>query len=425
MELTKPEEYFPYIQHTLDQGRDPLRLKENMIDRLFSQHYDAPHGRVYTGHSMVFSEVVCKIPAVHQSIAADPKAVQVLVPRHRSLFDYAINQPVHHDLINGKIMIVVGHNLLVHRFDSSLRNFGGFMFLRNDEFLQRPGLPRVWLTKDRYLKEVFPAYLRDQMVSGFDPRHDLMVYLEYERDTRTGRSNAGRTKTGRLRKLNWSFLRVLHDLVADSDVRLFITPINVSFSKVPDTPFVVHPTKLKGVFKKLSYLHEQRFVFHYFPSYAERHPEGKIRATVTYGAPEAINDLDFSTFREIKEYADGLRARIGLLETVYPAAFLFAAMGNDTEVEIRVLDDRVKRLFALLRSKGVDCAPISDVDGGMLPTEAIVDLAALNLNTNPNFLFLGPRTRRYIKTEHGRVVSSDPPLQAWYANSLAHFFDTA
>lgn len=423
MELERPEQYFPYIQHTLDAGKDPLRLKENMIDRLFSRHQPGDRGLVYDGHSMVYSRAVVRVPDLQHQIAADPDAVTVLVPRHRSLFDYAIHQPVHHDLVQPKIMIVVGHNLLVHRFDRSLRNFGGFMFLRDDAVLSRPGLPKVTLTKDRYLKEVFPAYLRDQMVERRGDRHDLLVYLEYERDPKTGKSNAGRTKTGRLRRLNWSFLRVLHDVVEGSGVKLFLTPVNISFSKVPDVPFVVHPKRLKGVLKPLSYVHEQRFVFRHFPRYAERRPAAKIETTVTYGQPDEIGSLDFSSFRDIRAYATDLRRRIGLLETVYPGPLIFAAMDADAELPEATLAKRMQELFDRFRALDVDCGPVSDRGGNMLPFDEIFDAAAATMNNNPNFIILGPRTRRYLRKAGGRVLSADMSVQTWYRNSLAHLFE--
>ena len=425
IQFEDPTAYFPYIDHELDRGRDLLHLRDYMIGDLFERSIQLEDRQRFYGPHGVFREADLVCPEVHHSITRDPNAVQLLIPRHRSLFDYAINQPIHHDVVNDKIILAVGQNLMVHKFNESLRHFGGFVFLRDDAILERRGMRRAFLEKGKYLNEVLPQYLERQMFLPTEEaiRHDLLVYLEYEKNKETGKSGGGRTKTGHLRKLNWTLIRVCREIAVQNGIDLYVTPLNVSFSKVPDAPYVVHPSGLRGRLKVFRYFAEQRFVFNWYPEYAKKHAAAKLRAVVRYGEPDLVTDRDLQTHRDFIRYADTITERMGRLDTVFPVAFLFTALGDDRTLRMDELTDRCKMLYERLHLAGAHLEKVSTPDGDLRPVGELVEQAVTHLNTTPNYYIKDYASHAIITHAAGRFTSNDQPLQRWYANSISHLLE--
>jgi hypothetical protein len=420
-ELEYAEEYFPYIGHELDRGRDRLSMREKMIGGLFEEIRNEGSSVILSGPNNLYSQVRVNVSPLHKEIAAQEDAVELLCPRHKSLLDYALLQPIHHDFVNNKIIIVAGHNLFVGKFDDTLRHFGAFIYLRDSSILKKAGLKKVYLSKIRYQREVFPAYLDDQVFPAPPgSKHDLLVFIEYEKEPQTGKSNAGRTKRGFLRELNWSFIKLLYEQARKRGTALYITPQNVSFSKIPDAVYVNHPTILKGKAKTIRYLIEQHFVFDKFPKFAAHHEEAKMRAVINYGEPECITEKDLKSFRDFKLYTMNIKEKIGRLETVFPLSFIYSCMGEKTEISFPQLQESMKRAFDFCMQQNIITDSLADERGNLMETDRIVDEAVTHLNANPSFSIPGYNSDKILSRSRNSLISHDSKLQVWYANTIKH-----
>ncbi len=419
-ELADPRDYYPYIGHRLGKETDPLRLRESVLGEYRYGATD-PLQAELRHEKGGYSKIILDIPDIHRQIAADPQAVNILVPRHRSLFDFTLFQPIHHDLINKRIMILAGDNLFVSKMNQALRSYGGFMFLRGDAVIGYKELPKVFLPKETYFRDVLPGYLEDQVFSQEKPNHDLMLYLEYEKDAHTGKNNGGRSKTGALRQINWSMIKLLYDLARKSGIKTYVTPVNIGFSKIPDAPYVCHPSKLKGKAKALRYLIEQQFVYKGYPRLAEADRHSAMEAVVRYGQPALLNDNgDFSSLRGFKRFSETLQEDIGKLETVFPLYLIYKAMGQDQEISVKALGDRMFAIHDHYKKKGAHFYGLEDEHGNLLPTERILEPAISHMNRNPLFFIPGVDGRKFLSLRKGFLRSADFKLQLWYANNIQH-----
>ncbi len=422
MSLQQSESYFPYIEHHLDTGKDALKLRHFIINDLFSKVTTDGKTIILTGKNYAFSKVTLTGYREHQEIAQNPNAVEILVPRHRSLYDYAIHQPVHHDFINKYIIIAVGQNLFVSKFDETLKYFGGFKFLRQDSLLKIKGMDDTFLSSSDYIKNVFPAYLKEELFSSDKPKHDLLVYIEYERDQLTGKNISGRTKTGRIRQLNWSMLNLIDRLGKENDVDVYITPINISFSKVPDAPFIVYPNNFRGLIKKMSYYTEQRFIFHQYPKYAYRHPEARMEVAINYGKGIPLKNLSLTRMRDYKDFSNVLLQRIGSMETVFPLSLLMTSFKGDNNLKRDELYERMKKLTESLNTGGIPMDRLTDAAGSLLPKDLLIDQPVISLNSNPPMFIQNFNPRHIIDIDNNYVRVNYPELKEWYASNILHLF---
>jgi hypothetical protein len=426
-ELENPADYFPYIAHDLDPNYIAgssyyINLLGDIIGHVTQVDPDTITLNGMTGNS-VFRSVKVKGAAEQRRLAADNSAVELLLPRHRSLYDYCIGQPVHNRLLNPNVIIIAGNNLFVSKFDWFLRKYGAFMFLREDVVLKKKNYPKVFLTQKRYLDEIFPAYMKQQMFEGHGPekqKMDVLVYAEQEKDPVTKKRNGGRTKTGRLRNLSHIIFDKLKGLTRESGTKLYVTPMNISFSKYPEAPYIVHPSKSKGLMKGIRYMIEQYFTFVGYTKYSHVHHEARLEVTVHYGKPEILHADNFSSMSDLLRYSARLKEKIGLLEAIYPLALLYRAMDEDTDISFAELTERAKKLFARYRELAIDVENISDAQGNLLPIEELANRSVLTMNSNPDFFISGFHGRKILTIENGRLISHDPKLQKWYGNMLRH-----
>lgn len=438
-ELPSAEDYFDYIGHELNHQK--IRRSPHyryIVGGLFApQNIDDQGDRVRMRVSVrpglftrgsLFRDVELRGIAAHRRLAADPNAVVALVPRHRTLYDYLLQMPTHHWFVNPEVMILAGNNLFVSKYDYDLRYFGGFMFLREDAVLGRKskGLPPVKLSIKRYLDEVYPAYLRQQMFDGVGPgrlKRDLILYAGQEKNPETGKRSGGRTKTGRLRTLSPIFFDKFKTLVRSSETALYIAPINISFSKYPDAPFVTHPVQhegVGGVVKTMRYVGEQHFVMKAYPRFALTHYDAELEAVVRYGEPVRFTGEGIDGVRETIAYAHEVQKKIGRMETLFPAVFVYRALDEEPSLPLPELEARARRLYDGYGADGADVSRLSAREGEMLPIAELVDRALRTLNCNPSMLIWGVRHDRFLSLKGGRIVSHDLKLQAWYANNIRH-----
>jgi hypothetical protein len=424
-----PRDYFPYIGHDLDLDfmKKTLNYRVLIGDLFEKQNISEPDIDTLIidgpGKHSVFRRVEIKGIRVQRELAKNNSCSQLLTPRHRSLFDYCVGQPVHNHFINPHVLIIAGNNLFVSGFNAFLRKYGGVVFLRSDDVLKRKGLPNAFLTQKKYIDEVFPAYMKQQMFDGDGSakiKMDVILYPEQEKDPVTKKRSGGRTKTGKLRSLSHIFFDKLKSLTKESEVSLYVTPVSISFSKYPDAPYIVHPAASKGLMKGIRYILEQSFTIVNYPKYAIAHEEAKLEATIRYGKPEILKSSDFSSTRDLIRYSHTLKEKIGMLETIYPLVLLFHAMEADTDLPLLTLGDRAKKLHHRYSELGIDTGMVSDNRGNMTGIEELVEKAVRTINSNPNLYITGVNEHRFLSCKSGRLISLDPNLQAWYANHLRH-----
>ncbi|MBN2880449.1 hypothetical protein JXM83_00190 [Candidatus Woesearchaeota archaeon] len=405
------EDYIPYIHHELDVGCDTLHLNELKGD-LFS----VSSGNVYTGENPIFNSVKADIPDSCFEIAKDPNSVMVVLPRHKSLYDHLVGQPVHHDVINKNLMLMAGNNLFHLKFGPSLRNNGAFMFVRNDTVLFRKGMIPTHIRAKDYSQFVLPEYLFREMIEG-PIRHDMMCFLG-QRKTSSGRET-GRTKTGELRPIGGLFLKTIGDLIEkyseDYGVKFYAVPANFSFSKYPDAPYVVHDDEIQNPLWKLEkYFWQQRFVFETYPKHCESDYRAKLDAVVKYGEPILMNG-NVHTFRKSGEFAEMITQKIGELEAVFPITLLYKSLNGESKMHLDELFSNMQENYENLKSKSVDVSAILE---DMVRTYVH---AVGHLNSNPFYHLDSVKHSKLIVTDSDGIVhSTDSKLQNWYSNTITH-----
>ena len=429
-ELADPKGYFPYIGHELDHAKQlKVYIYNLIIGNLFDRQYvhilneDQILLDSRTAHLFNRVEINGVEPLIR--LAKDPSSAVLIVPRHRTLYDYTIGQPVHHNLINPEVMLLAGNNLFVSQYDRILRTFGAMMFLREDTWLTHKGLPRGYLTQERYINEIFPAYLRTQMVDGCSKaneriRRDLIIYPEQEKHPVTNIREGGRSKTGKLRNLSPILFDKLKNLTKDTDVKLYVVPANVSLSKIPDVPFIVNSTTLKGLNKKIRYFTEQYFVYYSYPRHAIKYPEAKLDVILNYGKPELLSAADFQSMKDLIKYSKDLKDKIGMLESLFPVQFLYRAMDEDSEIPLQTLEERTARLYEHYLKLNINVEKISAAPGKLMSAGELVERSLITINSNPHFHIKHVSRDKFLSLERGRLVSHDAKVQAWYANNLRH-----
>ncbi|MBN1697575.1 MAG: 1-acyl-sn-glycerol-3-phosphate acyltransferase [Spirochaetales bacterium] len=428
-ELEKTEDYFPYIGHEIDQNFIPTTkpyiyltgtiFEEEHISRV-SEDILKLNGE---GVDSLYSELVMKGIAPHIKLAQTNDAVELIVPRHRSLFDYAIQQPMHNKLINPNVMFLAGNNLFISGFGDFIRKYGAVMFLREDAVIKKKGYSKVFLTKKRYINEVFPAYMKQEMFNGSDGnsiKKDMIIYAEQEKNPATRTRSGGRTKTGKLRNISYIFFDKLKALTKISSTKLYVTPVNISYSKVPDAPYIVHPAKNGKIQKVIRYIREQHFTYFNYPRFSHTHHDAKLDIVVHYGKPEILNQDSFSSMRDLLRYAKQLKEKIGLLESIFPLTLLYRAMDEDDELSLAECEKRMQILYDRYTSISVDVEKVSQRQGEMMSVEEIIEKSMRGININPPFHIPGVKGNRFLTCRTGRIHSHDMNLQTWYGNTIRH-----
>jgi hypothetical protein len=434
-ELQRIEDYFPYIGHNLDFS-NPKKgsLWMPIIGPLFESGNLTPDldrldlTSTIIGSRGIFSRATLLGMKAQQAIAADPNAVEAVIPRHRTLYDYCIHMPAHSHFINKEVMLLAGHNLFIHKYSELLRDYGGIVFLRHDAEIKRKGYPKVFLSQHQYIKEILPAYLKQEMIDGVGEKHirrDFILYPGQEKDPVTHVRAGGRSKSGRLRKLNPIFFEKFSKITKGSQTRFFVTPVCISFSKYPDAPYLVHSTSYQGILKALRYLHEQNFIYNGYIAYAEKHPEAKLEVIVNYGNPKPFKGEDYNSMRDLFEFVNELRDDIGRLECIFPLTLLFQSMEGEADVSVEQLNLRAQKYYDHYQKLGINVEKISERPGKMMNIIEMIDVSLATINSNPSFHVYGLKTDHFLSFRTGRVYSHDEKLQTWYTNLVEHLSPNA
>jgi hypothetical protein len=433
-EFKDPKDYFPYIEHDLNHNKiQDSFLWQSTVGMLFKNVHDSieevrKNNRneitiTNDNNTSIFFKTTVNGLKKQLEISKDPDAAEVLVPRHRSLYDYIIGMPVHYYIINPELMILAGQNLLVSKYASSLKNHGAIAFIREDTYLKRKGYPKTFISMKKYLNEIFPEYLKQEMITGSGEnriKRDLIIYPGQEKDPNTNIRSGGRSKSGKLRKLNPVFFQKFNVITDKNISKLFVTPVNISFSKYPDAPFIVHPGKKKGMLKNLRYLKEQNFIFKSYSAYCRQNSYAKLEVIVNYGEPHHFSERDFKAMRDVIHFSNDIREEIGKLESIFPLTLIYRAMDTDSDVLLSELDTRIKKLYENYKKIGINCKPVSDINGNIKPVEELAETAMKTINANPPFQIKTLNKMIFLKLDSGRIYSNDRQLHNWYANGIRH-----
>lgn len=452
------EKYFPYITHKLDhekfkkikvvQRADARSVYDFLIGDMFEKESEAGQdSKTFDGgSSALFKSITVRGTEKLEEIVKNPKKVGVPSATHKSLSDTVIVPAVHYNMVNPEINVVVGDNLFIKvplfglNFDDMLRAVGGWVFLRKDRTLQMEGLPEVYLRNKDFMDYVLAPYLKKQMIEGVKAkrqngiedivRHDLIMFPESEKNPLTHKQDGGRSKNGYLREVSPIIPLLLYAIQEDSDVELFLEPVDVACSKYIDILFLQPSSKIGKIgqkippIRRMKYALDLNYTFNRYPHAAENNPERKIDATITYGKaipiPKEKQEGMKSRYRIVKNLSEQVREEMSRSATIYPSAFIFRAMGNDWELAYSKLKERMNRLLEFYQEKGVNVSKISDEKGRLLPVKDMVEETAEHLNSNP-FLFWHPiENWRILGLRHDGVVSYNRKIQNWYANNVRH-----
>jgi hypothetical protein len=251
-------------------------------------------------------------------------------------------------------------------------------------------------------------------------KRDLIIYPGQEKDPKTNIRSGGRSKSGKLRKLNPVFFQKFN-VIADKNVsKLFITPVNISFSKYPDAPFIVHPGNKKGMLKNLRYLKEQNFIFKSYSAFCKHNSNAKLEVIVNYGEPHHFSERDFKAMRDVIHFSNDIREEIGRLETIFPLTLIYRAMDLDSDLSLTELESRIKKLYENYSNKGINCTPVTDSRGNIKSVKELTEAAVNTINANPLFQIKSLNNRIFLNLDSGRIYSNDKEIHNWYANSVRH-----
>ena len=457
-------EYFPYIAHRIDY--DFIEHGKFRFARNGRSAYDFYVGgsldscifedeqndiKIFPGReSALFSEQRVRGIEGVRELSRNPKNVFVYVPRHRSLVDFIALHPITYFLVRQNTMILSGDNLFLPHmdFDEILRKFGGITYMRGKKdkegnivpmTLKPKGLERRKITAEEF-NLAYSAYIREAMIHGTHSsfpettqdleeriRYDMIAFLEYyERFNQFGAPEiaSGRTKDGSTNKISTLPILPIYKGLKDSDVNVFVVPVNISFSKYIDSFFIKESRGLFKAFKNLKYLYELFYVFSTYPHYSEKHPEAKLSATYSFGEPLNLKKFNPKQVISKNETPDSLsyavRENIENQETIYPTVLLFNAMQDNDSISVEDLDTKVKRSIDQYEQKGIDVSQVTDNYGNPFSGSDIYDLTASHLNSNPTLFFRPSVSNTLIVKKNGRVKSKDIEIQKWYGNQIKH-----
>ncbi len=137
-------------------------------------------------------------------LAAIRNITLVFVPSHRSYFDYLIMFNLLYREQVAVPLVVAGDNLNFFPLGGVLRRLGAFFIRRR-------------VRDDRLYKEVFGAYLRKIVESGYH----IEFFIE-----------GGRTRSGKVRAPRTGVLSMLADIKKRSGRRIYIVPVSITYEKL-------------------------------------------------------------------------------------------------------------------------------------------------------------------------------------------------
>lgn len=400
--LSNPKDYFKFFKHNLDEGSDPLKIHENVVQNLFDDFRSVDDVMTFTGFNSVINSLEVKLPKSYNSIKNDSDSVLVLYGDHKSILD-SLEQKINRELQNPNTFSISGLNLKIGKYGQSLAHNGAAFFMRDQEAWFRTGLLQsAYLSLQSFVLDVFPKYLEQEI---FEKNFDMLVFAQYDS------SGAGRTKTGLKRDSNDWFIRKVYELSKKQNKKVYLGGVNVSYSKIIDAPFVVKPVEgfLSWPRKLLRYRAEQSFIFEKYPKFAQSHPESKLDVSVNYTEPFLVNDVASPKKFIRNEFKEAL----GNAEVIYPIQLICQELSEKTDMSVSDLIDGVKKNIDYFKNLDVQ-VNLSDNS-----IENVIHDTITLINSNPRFSFFDGRSKFY-DINAGRIYNLNDKLTTWYSNTIEH-----
>ncbi len=194
--------------------KDEVKIKKanEIIDKLATKYsparaefYTRVIGRVlktvfskyhYSNEEIVHLRRICCMPGTNM----------ILVPTHRSYFDYLI---LNHLLYSEKVtvpLVAAGDNLSFFPLGTVLRQMGAFFIRRK-------------MKEDLFYRNVVASYLKNVVAAGYD----IEFFIE-----------GGRSRSGMVRSPRTGMLKMLAENGRKTGRKLFVVPVSITYEKLKE-----------------------------------------------------------------------------------------------------------------------------------------------------------------------------------------------
>lgn len=183
------------------------------IIRKMSTKYSAPKAEVYTNLTgkllkSLFTQFHFSDTEISylRKLCATPDTNILLVPTHRSYFDYLI---LNYILYSQKVtvpLVAAGDNLNFFPLGMTLRKMGAFFIRRK-------------MRDDRFYVKVLRSYLKNVVDAGYN----IEFFIE-----------GGRSRSGTVRSPRTGMLKMLSEIGKETGRRLFVVPVSITYEKLKE-----------------------------------------------------------------------------------------------------------------------------------------------------------------------------------------------
>jgi hypothetical protein len=359
-------------------------------------------------------EIIAKISAGRRLI---------FIPDHQSEYDWLILQS--RMFLSGiKTVIQAGDNLFVGPLDPILRGCGAFMSVRErhafysshwvaNMALKYLGKRPIVVTRDLYSS----LYIRQlKRILGRES-FNILVFPGYETDPYSGAVKYGRSYSGLFNPLSpYVFIMISKALKELAIQEAEYIPVSVSYERIPeDSLFRDFRTKSRRR-RIAKYIYDHYYTFFKAPFSKELRQE-KGRVVVKFGA-----GLPTDFGGKAREFSERVRFEIGRLVRVYESSLVFHSVNNKYIIPKRELRDNIERNLEKLHRLGIDCSPLYDSAGRLIPLDRMLRRieSIFNFPKSP----ISPLTS-YLTIEHDKneVFILNPHLAGYYGNKLHYILN--
>jgi len=228
---------------TLKERRQALKIMRKM-----SAKYSAANAEVFTNLSgKVLKSLFTKFHYEKDEIdhlkrlCATPDTNILLVPTHRSYFDYLI---LNYILYWQKVtvpLVAAGDNLSFFPLGMILRKMGAFFIRRK-------------MSNDRFYQKVFRSYLKNVVKAGYN----IEFFIE-----------GGRSRSGMVRSPRTGMLKMLSEIGKETGKKLYVVPVSITYEKLKEIEDYQAENKGEKIPEKKNFYRRLKKILHvnYGPAY--------------------------------------------------------------------------------------------------------------------------------------------------------------
>jgi len=344
----------------------------------------------------------------------------IFIPDHQSEYDWLMLQS--RMFLGGiRTAIQAGDNLFVGPLDPVLRGCGAFMSVREKHSfysshwianmaLKHLGKKPVVVTRDLYSTLYIKQLKRILGREGFN----ILVFPGYETDPYSGAVKYGRSYSGLFNPLSpYVFIMISKALKELGIEEAEYVPVSVSYERVPEDS-LFREFRSKSRRKRIAkYIYDHYYTFFKAPFSKELRQE-KTRVCIKFGSGLPV---DFGG--KAREFSERIHFEIGRLVRVYESTLVFHSVNNKFIIPKKELKENIQRDLDQLHRLGVDCSPLYDSSGRLIPLDRMLRRieSIFNFPKNP----VSP-LKSYLTMDHDRneVFILNPHLASYYANKLRY-----